>query len=149
MYQQVILIGPEESPSCHWGWRLPPRELCKQAEIGIPEFNYRNCSNQKALCHDLPRHKSEFIYWIVIVVVFILTPIGASIMAYCGLIRRLHSKFYHKTSTLKILVSQRATGKKGKEYDVLIRNIQLFSTTLGLAWFPVVFWRVIRYYQLL
>ncbi|CAG5104325.1 Oidioi.mRNA.OKI2018_I69.chr1.g1198.t1.cds [Oikopleura dioica] len=132
MYQQVILIGPEESPSCHWGWRLPPRELCKQAEIGIPEFNYRNCSNQKALCHDLPRHKSEFIYWIVIVVVFILTPIGASIMAYCGLIRRLHSN------------EPKSNWKKGKEYDVLIRNIQLFSTTLGLAWFPVVFWRVIR-----
>lgn len=92
-YQQISLIGVEETPHCRWEWRAPERELCKEAELRIPEFKYDNCSRPAALCHSLPNYRSETVYWIVIVIVFILTPIGASFMAYCGLINRLHSKY--------------------------------------------------------
>jgi len=92
MYQQVILIGVDEAPHCRWAWHAPERELCKEAELKIPEFKYGSCSRQDALCHSLPNYPSETVYWFVIVIVFILTPIGASIMAYYGLISRLQSK---------------------------------------------------------
>ena len=54
-------------------------------------------------------------------------------------------------SVLYHLVSARRTSdcnNNVKKYDIILRNIQLFSLSIIASWFPIVLWQLVHQYQL-